>query len=296
MVDTPPEQMNEEEIQQHLADEDMEKKRRVAEEEQHQDAMARWQAEEDEMLRRQAALYQAWEDWEMNQHMVGGPPERPRLRKRCVLELEVASSSSDGPRRTQVIAVPEDGHVTIRMRAAMVEEVEESEVSTVVLEPPQHQPVVATSFEELGFEDFQVQYRRWVAGSLGASEVVTRFGPDMLEMMQAQWAACQAEDEEQDALMQGQRVEQPEPDGRIDPSLCGRHGEDLQQRVGTATGEEHENEEVVEEVKGHSSGLTQIEGSGSAVGEMGTSESSQPATVPESQYVEPVMDAADVGE
>ena len=133
MVDTPPEPMNEEEIQQHLADEDMEKKRRVAEEEQHQDAMARWQAEEDEMLRRQAALYQAWEDWEMNQHMAGGPPARPRLRKRCVLELEVASSSSDGPRRTQVIAVPDDGHVTLRLRAAMVEEVDESEASTVVL-------------------------------------------------------------------------------------------------------------------------------------------------------------------
>ena len=73
------------------------------------------------------------EDWEMNQHMAGGPPARPRLRKRCVLELEVASSSSDGPRRTQVIAVPDDGHVTLRLRAAMVEEVDESEASTVVL-------------------------------------------------------------------------------------------------------------------------------------------------------------------
>ena len=146
-----------------------------------------------------------------------------------------------------------------------------------------------------------------MAGSLGADEVVTRFGPDMLEMMQAQWAACQAEDEEQDALMQGQQVEQSEPDGRIDPSLCGRHGEDLgglQQRVDTAPEEENEIEEVIEGEKGQSSGLTQIEGSGPAVGEMSTGlghsvwqgASSQPATVPESQYVGPVVDAADEGE
>ena len=78
----------------------------------------------------------------------------------------------------------------------------------------------------------------------------------------------------------------------------------LQQRVDTAPEEENEIEEVIEGEKGQSSGLTQIEGSGPAVGEMSTGlghsvwqgASSQPATVPESQYVGPVVDAADEGE
>ena len=234
----------------------------------------------------------------MHQHMERGSPTRPRLRKRCILELEVASSSSDGPRRTQVIAVPED-----RLRAAMVEEVDESEVSTVVLEPPQARQV-PSGFEDLEFDDFQEQYRLWAEGSMGADAVVARFGHPVLEMMQAQWAACQEVDEERVGPMEMQAAEQHGQRGHLNPSLCRRLGEDrdrdgLQQRDGiTPEGDEDDVIEELEGELGQGSGSTQNEGSGATPTESGQADGhgapSQMDTVRVSQYVGPVNEKPDV--
>ena len=137
LEDTPPGQMGDAEIQAHLEDEAKYQKAKDMEEAHMQAEMERLQAEEGEMLKRQAALYRAWEEWELAQQMQGGSGEgRPQIRKRCVLEIEVASSSTEG-RRTQVVTVPENGSLTIKLHAAMVDEVAESEIATVVLDPPQ---------------------------------------------------------------------------------------------------------------------------------------------------------------
>ena len=186
--DTPPGQMGDEEIQAHLVDEANYKKAKDAEEAHMQAEMERLQAEEDEMLRRQAALYRAWEEWELAQHMQGGGGEgRPKIRKRCVLEIEVASSSTEG-RRTQVVTVPENGSLTIKLHAAMVDEVAESEIATVELDP--QQPASGRGLESLDFNDFQAQYQLWTTGALTSNGVVQRFGEEVLEMMEAQYAAC----------------------------------------------------------------------------------------------------------
>ena len=71
LVDTPPEQMGETELRAH-ADEEAKHLAEVAKEEEIRQAeMDRLQSEEDEMLKRQAALYQAWEDWEVYRHLQG---------------------------------------------------------------------------------------------------------------------------------------------------------------------------------------------------------------------------------
>ena len=150
LEDTPPGQMGDEEIQAHLEDEAKYQKAKDMEEAHMQAEMERLQAEEGEMLKRQAALYRAWEEWELAQQMQGGSGEgRPQIRKRCVLEIEVASSSTEG-RRTQVVTVPENGSLTIKLHAAMVDEVAESEIATVVLDPPQ--PASGGGWSLLGFQ------------------------------------------------------------------------------------------------------------------------------------------------
>ena len=194
--DTPPGQMGDEEIQAHLDDEATYQKAKDMEEAHMQAEMERLQAEEDEMLKRQAALYRAWEEWELTQQMQGGSGEgRPKIRKRCVLEIEVASSSTEG-RRTQVVTVPENGSLTIKLHAAMVEEVAESEIATVVLDPPQ--PASGKGLESLDFNDFQAQYQLWTTGALTSSGVVQKFGEEVLEMMEAQHAACHEGDDDLD--------------------------------------------------------------------------------------------------
>ena len=185
--------------------------------------MERLQAEEDEKLKRQAALYQAWEDWELAQQMQGGDGEhRPKIRKRCVLEIEVASSSAEG-RRTQVVTVPENGSLTIKLRAAMVDEVAESEIETVVLDPQPGDP--RKGLESLSFHEFQTQYQRWTLGAMASAEVVRRFGDEVLEMMEAQYAACCECDDE---LGQGRGEE--EFGTRVEPEASqGPHGSPLGQ-------------------------------------------------------------------
>ena len=208
--DTPTDQMGEAEIQAHLEEEANYKKEKDAEEAHMQAEMERL---EDEMLKRQAALYRAWEEWELAQQMQGGGGEhKPKIRKRCVLEIEVASSSTEG-RRTQVVTVPENGSLTIKLHAAMVDEVAESEIETVELDP---QPVdQRKGLESLSFHDFQTQYQRWTAGAMTSAEVVRRFGEEVLEMMEAQYAACCECDDElgqrRDEEGFGTRVEPADP-------------------------------------------------------------------------------------
>ena len=184
LVDTPPEQMGEAELRAHAEEEAEHLAAMAKEEEGRQAELDRLQKEEDEMLKRQAALFQAWEDWEVYRHMHGsGTPQPPRTRKRCVIEVEMASGSADGPRRTQIVAVPDDGAVTLRVRAAMVEEIDDSDVATVVLDPPR--PVSPeVRFPEPDFDDFQGLYRRWERGELTTPQVEETYGPHVLEMMQ----------------------------------------------------------------------------------------------------------------
>ena len=51
--------------------------------------------------------------------------------------------------------VPGEGSITLRLPAAMVDEVDKPEVATVVLDPP-GKPQPARGLAELEFDDFQV--------------------------------------------------------------------------------------------------------------------------------------------
>ncbi|CAE7828688.1 unnamed protein product [Symbiodinium sp. CCMP2592] len=127
----------------------------------------------------------------------GGAMDARRLRKRCVVEVEVATGSEEAPRvsRRMAFAVPDQGALEVRLRAAMVEEVDESEVATVVLDPPQQPPVLDPEFEELDFDDYSAKYQLWEQGVMTSEEVRRRFGKDVLDMMEAQYIACKEMDE-----------------------------------------------------------------------------------------------------
>ena len=90
--------------------------------------------------------------------------------------------------------VPGEGSITLRLPAAMVDEVDKPEVATVVLDPP-GKPQPARGLAELEFDDFQVQCQTWVAGTISAAEVVNKFREEVLEMMETQYAVCRELDE-----------------------------------------------------------------------------------------------------
>ena len=123
-------------IDAHVEDEHMrEMVKQQRERKEEEDREAEWrllQQEEDAMLRRQAAAYQAWEDWETNAAASRDPAKHPPRRKRCDIELEVASGSGDRVvRRRQVMEVPEEGRLRVKLEATMVDDV----LSTIALHP-----------------------------------------------------------------------------------------------------------------------------------------------------------------
>eukprot|EP00439_Symbiodinium_sp_Y106_P056516 s422_g7.t3 len=151
--------------------------------------------QEESVLRRQAAEYQAWEDWEVQAAMARSNREevQPR-RKRCVVDIEIASGSGDQPRTTRrhVFTVPDEGRLEIRVGAAMVVDVPESEVSTMAILPDEGEQDAG----DLDFQEFELFYQQWRVGSLTSEEVMRRWGQTVLDMMDAQYAAQLIEDAE----------------------------------------------------------------------------------------------------
>ena len=150
---------------------------------------------EEMVWQRQAADYQAWEDWEVQAALARSRGEEPvPRRKGCVVDIEVASGSMEQPRTTrrQVYTVPDEGRLEIKVNAVMVDDVPDSEVSTVVISPPQAEG----GSEELGYHDFELFYKQWRVGSLTEQEILTRWGRSVLDMMEAQLAAQLMEDED----------------------------------------------------------------------------------------------------
>ncbi|CAE7585984.1 ASB3 [Symbiodinium sp. CCMP2456] len=125
-------------VDRHVAMEHEETERSQQEEAARAEEAEFYRREEECLLRYQAAAYQAWEDWELNNAMQqdAGQPPLPR-RKRCVVEIEVSSGSQDGPRSTrrQVFDIPPEGRLRLQLSASMVDDIPESDISTVVLEP-----------------------------------------------------------------------------------------------------------------------------------------------------------------
>ena len=143
------------------------------------------------MLLRQAAEYQSWEDWVIQNDMGKSGNLGPGRRKRKVLDVEMHGGSMEGPRwvRQQRIVMPEQGEVNIRLAASVVEEVPESEIETVVADIPQNQGTAQGALqvsEEMDFDQFVTHYEAWRSGELPEQEVLRRFGRDVLTMMQAQ--------------------------------------------------------------------------------------------------------------
>eukprot|EP00439_Symbiodinium_sp_Y106_P023005 s3109_g2.t2 len=178
--------------------------------------------QEESVLRRQAAEYQAWEDWEVQAAMARANREevQPR-RKRCVVDVEIASGSGDQPRTTRrhVFTVPDEGRLEIRVGAAMVDDVPESEVSTMAILPDGGEQDVG----DLNFQEFELFYQQWRAGSLTSEEVLRRWGQTVLDMMDAQYAAQLIEDAE---MGHSERSQQGSTEGEVErcPTLQGPNG------------------------------------------------------------------------
>ncbi|CAE7787021.1 PDR6 [Symbiodinium sp. CCMP2592] len=182
-------------IDAHVADEHYERDLREQEQLEAEKEVAAIQQYEEDMLRRQAAAYQAWEDWEIQaaQTMASGRQPAPR-RKRCILEVEVASGSAEVPRirRRQVYVVPEEGQISLSVKASMVDDIPDSDASTIVLQPPEEEGT--TVMQELDFDEFMRKYCEWKEGIITAEYVQQTYGKVVLDMMEAQYAAQVLED------------------------------------------------------------------------------------------------------
>ncbi|CAE7247175.1 unnamed protein product, partial [Symbiodinium sp. CCMP2456] len=174
--------------------------------------------EEIRMLQRQAALFQAWEDWGLHEESMRAS-QRSRTvhtKRRCVVDLEVqgeeATGSQDRPRTwRRVMTVPEQGALTLKLRAVMVDEVSESDMATVIVDPPavddgreprqsadepQEGPHVVDNrgtegqeHMDMDYAQFSRLYGQWEMGQLSSEAVRLQYGPDVLELMEAQYAA-----------------------------------------------------------------------------------------------------------
>ena len=74
----------------------------------------------------------------------------------------------------------------------MVDDVPDSEVSTVVISPNQAE----AGQEELNYHDFELFYKQWRVGSLTEHDILSRWGRSVLDLMEAQYAAQLMEDED----------------------------------------------------------------------------------------------------
>ena len=199
---------------------DEEEVRREAEMEERARQKEREMIEDEEirMLQRQAALFQAWEDWGLHEESMRASQQSRTVhtKRRCVVDLEVqgeeATGSQDRPRTwRRVMTVPEQGALTLKLRAVMVDEVSESDMATVIVDPPAvddgrepHQSAggpleVPTAVDnhvtegqermDMDYAQFSHLYGRWEIGELSNEAVRLEYGPDVLELMEAQYAA-----------------------------------------------------------------------------------------------------------
>ena len=150
--------------------------------------------------------YRDWEREQMRRALLrteeGAPPKR-----RCVLTLEAASGSADKPRIEHTLAfdVPMGGEpLTLTLRARM--EPEPDNVSTVgvpsvagegvTTSPVQHTTMATDTavmpqpdfLQERDFDDYQAVYRQWREGHLELEDTVKKFGAEVAEFVQSQYA------------------------------------------------------------------------------------------------------------
>ena len=205
------------EIEDLLRDEDEERelRRREAEQEEQREAdRDRLCQLEVEHLKQEAVAYKAWEDRQIQQYLENLTPV-DEVKKRCVLQVELASGSGDRPRKRQMLTmeVPEDGTdavVTIRARLEPDPDgVETQMVPTPRMDHPLEDENVKPGDPEaslvgdcsqqgqcgtvpellphLDFSEYGALYDQWLAGSLSTQQVAERYGKDTAAMIEAQF-------------------------------------------------------------------------------------------------------------
>ena len=210
-----------------LADEEEERIRRQQlavqqeDEERHRAAQEHLQDQELQHLMEEAGEYQKWErdiqTRELNRGMESGSPA---LKRRCLLTMEISSSSSSGPvRRVLEYEMPLNGTpVTITMNANMAQC--PSEVSTVPVEEPSepapledcsrlkssgtglvdslqvHRPSQADMLAMMDFDEYEGLYDRWRRGEITQQEIEQQHGSTVVELILAQEAVRDALDGE----------------------------------------------------------------------------------------------------
>ena len=167
-------------------------------------------ARELRLLRSEAEDYQNWERAQLKRAMTATEPTLPR--KRCVLTFEAATGSMDRPRVVHTLAldVPVDGDpVVLTLKAQM--EPEPEDVPTVAVPSPvgegdneaQESVQVQMSspvqpYPLMDFADYEKVYRTWRAGQMTLEGIGAQYGPEVQDLLQAQFAAAVVEDEEMD--------------------------------------------------------------------------------------------------
>ncbi|CAE7577257.1 plbB [Symbiodinium sp. CCMP2592] len=148
-------------------------------------------------LRADAHAFRAWEQDQMVEAMARAPPPK----RRCVLTVEAASSSSDRPRvmHTFAVDVPVNGTpVSLTIRATMEpdpENVSTRAVTSVPVEQPNQGQrgdgpgeLLTEALTDLSFEDYQRIYDQWQRGELLLAEIIVQYGSTVAELLQSQRA------------------------------------------------------------------------------------------------------------
>ena len=166
-------------------------------------------AQEADHLRMEAGAFQEWEN-----RQADAMRREPPCKKRCLVSMEVASSSTDAPRITHRLEfeVPVNGSaLSITLQARMTESAE----STPTVPAPaatgdRGQCSMAVELDTapdllpyLDFPEYEAVYRAWRAGERTLSELQAQYGKEVAELLQAQRALA----EEVDAAPKGEKLE-----------------------------------------------------------------------------------------
>ncbi|CAE7029602.1 Pol [Symbiodinium sp. CCMP2592] len=187
------------------------------------------------VVRQQAAEYQAWER-DLMSNELRRAPGRKRSLTCCTLEVEAASGSGDRPRvsHTYQLTVPESGdEVRLTIRARMTQAPEEVTTEEIFSEgenaqEPQHtqRATCATArnvLELLEFGDFAKVYAQWKAGTLNLEQVVAEYGNEVAEMLMTHDAI---EMDDTDTLTGMKKLPKDDDVAREDTGIGGDQGDE----------------------------------------------------------------------
>ncbi|CAE7832402.1 unnamed protein product [Symbiodinium sp. CCMP2592] len=156
-------------------------------------------AQEHAVLLHQAENYRDWEAWEIQQSLCDREPLRSR--RQCVVKVEGVVSKGcgeGGPSMTRSwhMEVPEQGSLRLNVHLYLEDAVDQEDIETEITQDTKRRrrelaEQAAHAGTDVSYAQYADLYRQWVQGTLNARQIVNRYGPELLEHFEAQFATTE---------------------------------------------------------------------------------------------------------